>query len=155
MRRVLMLALGLLAGTAQAAELQPFARGSYIKLLAEGAGQKRIIHFWSVTCAPCLAEMPRWRSLAARRPDVRLVLVSTDSIEDAPGITARLKRFGLADTPGYAFADGFADALYFEVDRQWHGELPRSVLVAADGRTRTVVGTVEDSDLDGWFGTTP
>ena len=43
---------------ARAAELRPFQRGSFAGILADNAGKPTVVNFWSITCPPCLAEMP-------------------------------------------------------------------------------------------------
>ena len=59
-------------GTAKADPL-PFERGSWAKLRAAHAGQPTVIHFWGLTCAPCLVEMPQWAALKnARRGTLTL-----------------------------------------------------------------------------------
>ena len=31
------------------------------------AGQPTVIHFWGLTCGPCLVELPQWGDAAGRR----------------------------------------------------------------------------------------
>lgn len=141
----------MLAGGAAAAEVQPFGRGSYAMLRHEHAGKPLAINFWSLTCAPCIAELPRLAAFKARHPEVALILVSTDPIEQAPALSARLARFGLADAPSYAFADSFVLRLMFEVSPDWRGEMPRTSLIGPKGEAESVLGMVEDADLEAWL----
>lgn len=150
MRRALALAFVLAAGAVQAGTIEPFARGSFAAIRAAHAGRPLVVHFWSVTCAPCLHEMPR---LAARlkQGGFDLVLVATDPIEGRDRIASRLDRFGLADAPNFAFADSFEERLRFEADRAWRGELPFSVLVRPDGTATNVTGELDVARLDQWL----
>ena len=66
--------LAVASAGAQAADLQSFGRGSWSKLRAAHDGQPTVVHFWGLTCAPCLVEMPEWGKLQAERPDMRLVM---------------------------------------------------------------------------------
>ena len=52
--------------SAEAADPLSFERGSWAKLRASHAGQPTVIHFWGLTCGPCLVELPHWGKL--RRP---------------------------------------------------------------------------------------
>ena len=152
MRRIALLALALLlAGPSWAGEAQPFVRGSYAALVKEHAGRPLVIHFWSLTCAPCLADLPQWPKLQ-QRLGFDLVLVSTDSLERGAALTARLKRAGLDGVPSYAFADSFTERLMFEVARDWRGELPRTHLISADGQTAAILGPVGETRLRDWLG---
>lgn len=125
----------------------PFERGSWAKLTAEHAGQPTIIHFWGLTCGPCLVEMPKWGKLLAERPGMRLVLVAADPLPQSPEqVNGAVQRANLERAESWAFADRFYERLRFEIDPAWSGELPRTLLIAADGH-RTVLPGVADLSL--------
>jgi thiol-disulfide isomerase/thioredoxin len=145
----------LLALPAQAAELAPFGRGSFAGLKAEAAGAPLVVHFWALSCAPCLAELPGWARLARSHPGMRLVLVNTDPPEAEPQVKRMLERMGVARLRNMAFADRFAARLRFEVDPQWQGELPRTDLVGTDGATRGVLGMFHRPELERWLAAQP
>lgn len=147
----LILALMLAAGPASA-ETRPFVKGSWPPLLQAHAGRPLVVHFWSLTCAPCLAELPQWRELRRRHPEMDLVMIATDPIEDAPRLERTLARAGLAGVEGWAFADGFAERLRFEIDRTWQGELPMTRLIGRGGDAETVIGPLPPSVLAQWLG---
>ena len=147
MRRIALLALILLlAGPSWAGETKPFVRGSYAALVKEHAGRPLVIHFWSLTCAPCLADLPQWSKLQ-HRLGFDLVLVSTDSIERGSALSTRLERDGLEGVPSYAFAESFTERLMFEVAHDWRGELPRTQMIAGDGTATAVLGSIGEQTL--------
>ncbi len=160
MRRViaasLALALGLSAvialRTANADQPARFERGSWHALNAAHAGRPTVIHFWGLTCGPCIVELPKWGRLLAERPDLPLVLVAADPLpQPAAQVNGTLERAGLDKAESWAFADRFYERLRYEIDPAWSGELPRTVLVAADG-TRTVLPGVADlSKVRDWL----
>ena len=90
---------------AQAAELGPFGRGSFAALRAEAAGAPLVVHFWALSCAPCLAELPGWARLARAHPGMRLVLVNTDPPEAEQQVRRMLERMGVARLRNRVFAD--------------------------------------------------
>lgn len=137
----------LLAGPAWAADIRPFQAGSWATLRAAHAGRPTIVHLWSLTCAPCLAELPNWRHIKG----VDLVLVATDPIAQTPRLTAALAKAGLGAVEGWAFADPYSERLRFEIDRRWRGELPRTLLIGADGSSETVSGVIEPERLRQWL----
>jgi hypothetical protein len=57
----------------------------------------------------------------------------------------------LANASHYGFADNFVEKLYFEVDRNWRGELPFTVLVTREGARTTLAGGLDDPDLVNWL----
>lgn len=153
MRRWAWLAVALLALPAAAAgDLRPFLRGSWRELRQAHAGHPTIVHLWGLTCAPCLAELPRWADLQHARRDLDLVLIAADSaVEDTTRISTMLAQTGLSASESWAFADRFVDRLRFEIDPRWHGELPRSLLIAADGTIETVSGVADLAAIRAWL----
>ena len=156
MRRLLLVAAALLlAMPVWAGDTRPFLKGSYDALLTEHAGRPLVVHFWSLTCAPCLVELPHWQEVRRRHPELDLVLVATDPLDDAARLERTLKRAGLAGVESWAFADNFAERLRFEIDRNWRGELPMTRLIGRDGTAEAVTGSVSEATLAGWLGRPP
>jgi hypothetical protein len=62
-----------------------------------------------------------------------------------------MDKAGLRREANFAFADDFVDRLYFEVDRDWSGELPFTALVAAGGETANVIGAIDDAQIKAWL----
>lgn len=141
----------LLATAAQALDFKPYGRGDYEILLKARAGRPVILHFWSVTCPACVAELPQWAKLIDARKDVEIVFIDTDDADERDRAAMRLEKAGLTGVTHYGFADSFAEKLYFEVDRNWRGELPFTVLIAGDGTRTTVAGGLDDPDMVAWL----
>ena len=121
-------------GSAAVDEINPFVRGSWKHILNEHAGQPVVVHFWGVTCGPCRVEMPRWGELLQERLDLHLVVINADLVpNDANAVAAMLAQTGLAGAENWMFTDGFVERLRYEIDPQWHGEIPRTLLIARDG----------------------
>lgn len=157
-RMALALALPALALLAQqdalAFEFKPYGRGAFAQLRKDHAGKPLIVHFWSVTCPPCLVELPAWAKLLRERTGLDVVFVSADGENDRARAAMRMEKAGLASAAHYAFADDFAERLYFEVDQSWRGELPFTALVAPDGGLVTVTGAIDDPLIAGWLAKT-
>jgi thiol-disulfide isomerase/thioredoxin len=131
------------------ADPRPFSRGSWQSLLQAHAGRPLVVHFWSLTCAPCLAELPQWREIV-KGGGADFVLVTTDPPEDNVKVERTLKRAGLDKVESWGFADSFVEKLRFEIDRSWRGELPITVLVSASGQQETLTGTISGQDIQSW-----
>lgn len=145
----------LISSAALALDFKPYGRGDYESLLKARVGRPLIVHFWSVTCPACVAELPQWAKLIEARKDVDVVFVDTDDPEERGRAAGRLEKAGLVSASHYGFADDFVEKLYFEVDRNWRGELPFTVLVTRDGARTTLAGGLDDPDLVNWLSRNP
>lgn len=141
-----------LAQTPAPADLHPFIRGSWKALRALHKGQATIVHFWGITCGPCLTELPQWAALVRARPDLDLVLVDADPVPEASaGIADTLARNHLATMENWIFADAFEEKLRYEIDPHWRGEMPYTVLIARDGTVSSFLGEADFAKLRGWL----
>jgi thiol-disulfide isomerase/thioredoxin len=150
---VLVAACCALASVASAQDApRPFERGSWEKILGAHAGKPVVIHFWGLTCAPCLVELPEWTKLKTARPDLRLVLLAADPVQQEPErLAATLSRAGLGGVESWSFADRFYERLRYEIDPAWAGELPRTVMIAADGKVTVLAGVADLTQVRTWL----
>jgi hypothetical protein len=125
-RALATLALVMLAAVARAGELKPFVAGSVAQIRAAHAGRPFVLALWSLDCVHCGEELPRLAELTRRHPGLDLVLISTDTPAEAAALSATLARHSLAHAEAWVFADPFTEALRYELDPHWGGELPRS-----------------------------
>lgn len=136
----------------EAADPRPFERGTWAKLREAHAGRPTVVHFWGLTCAPCLVELPHWGELQARRPDLRLVLIAADPVpQDPERLAATLARSGLDKTESWSFTDRFYERLRYEIDPAWAGELPRTVMIDRDGKATVLAGVADLAQVRQWL----
>jgi thiol-disulfide isomerase/thioredoxin len=147
----LALAFALASGVAQALDFQPYGRGVFARIVKAHAGKPLIVHFWSVTCPPCIAELPQWATMIGERKDIDVVFVNTDGDEDRARAEMRAEKAGLGKAAHYGFSDDFVEKLYFEADKTWRGELPFTALVAPDGGVTSVTGAIDDPLVTKWL----
>jgi len=149
-RFLLCLAIVFSATAAQAGELRPFGKGSWQELKQLHAGRPAIVHFWGLTCGPCLTELPQWGKFASDA-GVDLVMVAADPVpEPAPSLLATLAKARLDHTEAWVFADPYTERLEYEIDPDWRGELPLTVLLGRNGSTESVLGTTDFAQLRNW-----
>jgi thiol-disulfide isomerase/thioredoxin len=142
------------AGAALAAdgELRPFKRGSWQQIRRAHDGQPIVVHFWGLTCGPCRVEMPKWGRLLQERPDLKLVAIDADLVPNAAELVkAELAKTGLAGAENWIFADDFVERLRFEINPQWRGEIPITLLISRDGKTRTIEGAADLGEVQAWL----
>ena len=151
MRAVLAFLAMLVASPALAGDPQPFLRGSWQEVRQEHAGRPFIVHFWGLTCGPCLAELPQWGRFMRERPELAMVMIDADPVVGDPGaIAATLAKAGLASAETWMFADPFTERLAYEVDPHWAGELPYTLLIRGDGSVKALPGTADFPALRDW-----
>jgi len=149
---LLLAALLAIACTAEAAEPLPFERGSWAKLREAHAGQPTVVHFWGLTCAPCLTELPQWGALQAARPDLKLVLIAADPVpQDPERVVATLDKASLANSESWNFTDRFYERLRYEIDPAWAGELPRTVMIDRNGKATVLSGVADLAQVKAWL----
>lgn len=132
--------------------LKPFVRGSWKTLRQAHTGQPMVVHFWGLTCGPCLTELPNWTAHLKKRPDLNLVLVDASPFGDEAGeVRAALTKAGLTKQENWLFADSFEERLRFEIDPKWRGEMPYTLLIGRDGKVEPVTGIMNFGKLDTWL----
>jgi thiol-disulfide isomerase/thioredoxin len=149
--RLLMLLLLVSGSGAAGGALREFVPGSYQAILDARQGKPLILLFWSLDCPPCHRELSILGSMVAERPELPLVLVSTDGAGMGREVTALLKEKGLSAVESWLYADDFAQRLRFEVDRNWYGELPRSYLFDGAHNRRATSGVFDEGTLRSWL----
>ena len=139
-------------GSAATDGVRQFVRGSWQDIRKAHAGRPTVVHFWGLTCGPCRTEMPAWGNLLRERHDLDLVVINADLVPNEPGaVSAMLAQTGLAAAENWTFGDGFVERLRYEIDPQWQGDIPRTLLIARDGSVTTIEGGADLNEVAGWL----
>lgn len=145
------LLLGLFTQHVAAATVHPFSATSKAAIERAHRGQPFVLVFWSLDCVYCLGELQQLRQWVAAHPAMKLVLVNTDAPELAADADVTLDQaLGSVTAERWAFAGEDAEHLYFAIDQQWRGELPRAYFYDAAGRVTLRAGRVEPTWLEDW-----
>ena len=97
-----------------------------------------VLAFWSMSCVPCLEELPELEKLRQQQSDNGLTVLPICVDAASIGEVHEFMRDRLQDLPVYTSADGLARARY---DVQ---VLPTAFLIDPDGR---LVGSLKGSGL--------
>lgn len=146
-----LLSLILLSGTGLSLEFKPYGRGDFDQVAQLRENRPRIIHYWSVTCPACIAELGQWTKFINEHRDIDIIFINTDDDEDRERAAARLEKNGLSRATHYGFSDSFVEKLYYEVDKSWRGELPFTVLISTNGPRVNVTGALDDPHFVAWL----
>jgi len=140
------------ADSATIDNLHEFQRGSWNQIRRAHSGEPFVVHIWGVTCGPCRTEMPEWGALLRDRQDMKLVLIDADLVPNEAGAVATmLDQAGLGGAENWVFGDGFVEPLRYEVDPQWRGEIPRTILIGRDDATTVMEGVVDLAAIRSWL----
>lgn len=121
----LLLLAATLAGEIDAAGLK--------RLVAAHKGRPVVVSFWATWCEPCIKEFPDLMALARERPDVAVVSVSIDDREGRGALEAFVAKHQ-PPFPVYARAPGDDQAFIDDVDPEWSGVVPATLVFGPDGR---------------------
>lgn len=95
-------------------------------------------------------ELKALGEIRKRNPKLDIVLVAADTPDEIP-LTAQLaSKYGLGKVEQWVFADEMEERLRFEIDRRWHGELPRTHFYDREHRIEVVSGVVPKQQLLAW-----
>lgn len=129
-----------------------FKVGSYAQFLQQRKNHSFMLVLWSLDCPPCYKELAMLAEEIKKRPQLDLVLVSTDTTDDISEIQQKLNRFGLSNINSWVFDNEMAQQLRYEIDPSWYGELPRSYLFDAQHNRQAISGVLRPVVLQHWAG---
>lgn len=125
--------------------------GDMARIRESFKGRPLVLHMWSLTCAPCLTELPKWAVRIKRNPAVAFVFINTDGLRYAPSLNKRLLDAAVMPTRSLVYADDFVERLQYEISSDWHGELPRNELVDRSAGALVTLGLLSDADFEKWI----
>ena len=141
----------LVVAHADGAAPKPFVAGSVKQIVAARQDKPFVLGLWSLSCTHCREDLAVLARFMKQHPGVEVVLVSTDSPEEGEAVVATLRRLALERAESWVFADPFAERLRFEIDRKWHGELPRTYLFDNSHSVTAISGKLDPQQLERWI----
>lgn len=109
-----------------------------------------ILVLWSLECPPCYKELKLLSRWWKNNPNLKLVLVSTDSPDQIDAVKNFLDENRLIDGDNWAFSNASTMKLRYSIDPQWYGELPRSYFYQANKPRQAVSGILTEQHLKQW-----
>lgn len=130
--------------------IRPFDRDSFTQIRAAYAHKPLVVHIWGLTCGPCLVELPKWGRMRKAHPDMNLVLIQADE-GSADAVEAAVEHAGLQGVESWSTKSEIDEFERASIDASWVGDMPRTLLISADGEVTTLKGVVEPSILMRWL----
>ncbi|HWT34723.1 MAG TPA: TlpA family protein disulfide reductase [Paraburkholderia sp.] len=151
-RTLVTLAACLAALTAHAADLEPLRASEVETVLAGSPGKAQIVEIWSLDCSYCRENAARIVEWQKKHRDVRLTMIAMDPVdENAAALSHVLASLPLPpQTALYANAEAMPEKMRRALDANWHGEMPRTLLIDARGARQAWSGLLQPATLDAW-----
>jgi thiol-disulfide isomerase/thioredoxin len=108
------------------------------------------VHFWGVTCAPCVKEMPQWSKFLLSDKDAKVVFIQVDDVSPEM-IRKMLRQSNLGNANNYYITSSFDERLRYEIDPKWRGETPITIFIDKAGKKEITVGSVNFQSVKSWF----
>lgn len=148
MKRLLLAFVCLLPALASAGSLEPLSSTDVATLLRPPTHGERIIALWALDCAYCEQNLQALATLQRAHPEaIELITVATDSIEQHDAIEARLRDARMTDYQARAYAEASPERINFMLDHNWGGEMPRVLVIRADGSRLGFSGALTPAQL--------
>ena len=127
-----------LPSPAQAGSTRFLEADSFAQVRTRYAQKPLIVHIWGLTCGPCLEELPRGGGLRKQHSEMNLVLIQA---EEAPidAVGSALDHTGLGRVESWSVPSEMDEFSRARIDSSWSGEMPRTVLIAADGSVTSLL----------------
>ena len=136
--------------SAQAGSTRVLENNGVAQVRSRYAHKPLIVHIWGLTCGPCLEELPRWAELKKQHPEMNLVLIQADEAPiDAVG--SALDRAGLGGVESWSVPSELDEFARARIDPEWSGEMPRTLLIAANGSLTRLRGVADPVAIARWL----
>jgi thiol-disulfide isomerase/thioredoxin len=127
---------------------------SFTQIKAHYAGKPLVVHIWGMTCGPCLGELPKWGALRRAHPEMNLVLIQADA-SPVEASEKALKEAGLSGAESWGVSSEMDEYLRASIDPKWIGDMPRTLMVSANGDVVRMRGVADLSAVRRWLESTP
>jgi len=133
------------------AEIKPFDAKSMATIEANYSGKPFALLVWSIDCLPCRQEFEMIREVKSSYPDLNLVTLATESLNEFPELESILAAHNLSQQDNWAFSQSNSHQLRFKLDPNWYGELPRAYFYDAKHKRFAVSGKLQKSQIVTWL----
>jgi hypothetical protein len=119
---------------AEPVQLEPIDAAGLHKLAANESENFRLINLWSLTCAPCISELPEFVTVNRmyRGRHFEMFTLTTDPPDQRDAALQILKENHVSST-NYIFDSDNRDQLAEALDPEWEGPVPYTILIAPGG----------------------
>jgi hypothetical protein len=131
-----------LAAPALDTRVKPFDRDTLAVIERQYANAPFWLVLWDLECPYCMKSLDHLAAAQRADPKLKVVTISTDPVQSADEIAARLAQLGVR-SDAYAFGDAPREALQYAIDATWLGEKPRAYRYGSDGKREAISGVIQ------------
>ena len=131
-----------LAAPALDTRVKPFDRDTLAVIERQYAHTPFWLVLWDLECPYCMKSLDHLAAAQRTDPQLKVVTISTDPMQSANEIAARLAQLGVR-SDAYAFGDAPREALQYAIDPTWLGEKPRAYRYGGDGKREALSGVIQ------------
>jgi BNR repeat protein len=131
-----------LAAPAPDTRVKPFGRDTLAVIERQYAHSPFWLVLWDLECPYCMKSLAHLAAAQRADPQLKVVTISTDPMQSADQIAARLAQLGVR-SDAYAFGDAPREALQYAIDATWLGEKPRAYRYDSDGKRAAISGVIQ------------
>ena len=135
---------------AEEISLKSYQKGDWSSIVSLANGKPIAVHFWGVTCAPCVKEMPQWSKFLSSDRDAKVVFIQVDDVSPEM-IRKMLRQANLGNANNYYINSSLDERLRYEIDPKWRGETPITIFIDKAGKKEITVGSVNFQSVKSWF----
>ncbi len=106
---------------------------------------------WSIDCSPCRAELELLSEMKKNKPDLNLVIISTDNVSRKNEVNSIIDKYALNTVPNWIFSLSNTQKLRYKIDPTWYGELPRSYFYNARHLRQGLSGKLSKKTILAWL----
>lgn len=133
------------------AESIPFFSDSLKQIEDKYNGNHFLLVLWEVSCLPCHEEMELLGNMIQSYPELNVVLVGTDHIDNDQTLGELLKKHKLLNVDSWLFAENNIERLRYSIDPEWYGELPRNYFYDVNSSRLGFSGKLTEEVLLEWL----
>lgn len=148
---LILINLSMVKDIAADTSIRPFVKGSFQQIQQENKSSPFIITFWSESCVFCMKELKTFGKLLTNYPKIKLISITTDPFLEVETINHILTSKNLAAVEKWVFVDEHVQRLYFDVSRNWRGELPLTFFSDINNNLVKHVGVINEKELIDWL----
>jgi len=98
-----------------------------LDLLQSPLDKIHVVNFWSITCKPCIIEMPQFTELADTNPEVSITLIGLDGIEETEKHMKFIEKHHITQYSRLLDAPIYHEWME-EVDANYWGTMPATLI---------------------------
>ena len=131
---------------------KPFVASTVDQLQQKYQGKNWLMLLWSLDCPPCFKELAVIKQLKSTNAQLPIVIVNVDGFEElTQDRHSVIQQFNLSQLDNYYFVEDDVERSRYQLDPNWHGELPRSYFFDANGKFRAKSGLVDKELIQTWL----